>query len=218
VEDVASIRRNAPSALLSLDRAVSLSDVTHLAGMNSKLWQAVALPPAVLGDDAPAPGRAEQVTVVVVPAGGGELTPQLRDSVRSFLLNRCVAGVDITVRPAGAVLVKLRLTLRVDVAGHNPDTVVAAVREDLAAALTLPTRRLGQPLHASDVIAVVEAVPGVVSSRHEIVLAAGRCRVVPAHAGPSGPPIRSLHPDPDQVVRLSDATDAVDIGYEEATS
>jgi len=42
MEDMVSLRDNAPSTLLALERAVSLSDFSHLAAAQSSIWQARA--------------------------------------------------------------------------------------------------------------------------------------------------------------------------------
>ena len=78
MEDLNSLRENAPPTLLTLERAVSLLDFSHLASAQSSVWQAMAY------NDVMHEGRMERVTVVIVPAGGA-ISDGIKKDVRSFL-------------------------------------------------------------------------------------------------------------------------------------
>lgn len=168
LEPAESMRANAPATVLSLGRAVSLSDFGYLAASQSSVWQAVAFPAAESG-------TGESVTVVVIPAGGGLLTPSLKDSLEAFLTARALPGVTVTARSYQRVVISIGVQIRVDQTSFDPDVVKAAVAAALLDVFTLPKRRLGQTLHRSEVFRVVEAIPGVSSSEcwiaveHEIL-------------------------------------------------
>jgi uncharacterized phage protein gp47/JayE len=154
MEDVESLRENAPATLLTLERAVSLEDFGWLAAKQSSVWQARAfLRPAGIG-------RNERVEVVVVPAGGGELGT-LAATLTEFLLDHAVPEVQITVSRFTPQSFTLDLRLDVNAAGYNPDTVVAAVRTALESAFSLKRRKLGQDVFLSEVYKVVEGTTGV---------------------------------------------------------
>lgn len=155
-EEPSSVRRRAPAALSALRRAVSLDDFGHLAASRAGVWQARAF--AVLSPD-----RGQVVRVVVVPAGG-DVTPALLDDIARHLAAHALPGVRVRVAAYQLDPISLDITLRVDSTAFRHDAVSAAARAALLDALSLRRRGLGQPLHASDVYRVIEAVPGVEDS------------------------------------------------------
>jgi predicted phage baseplate assembly protein len=156
-EDAGSMRSAAPATVLTLGRAVSLSDFTYLASSQSSVWDAVALP-------ATPAGTGEAVTVVVVPAGGATLTKTQGDDVKAFLTNNALPGVKISATSYSPARLSITASLGVDPTKYEFAVVIAAVRAALLEAFTLPKRRLGQGVHRSDVFRVVEAVEGVSDS------------------------------------------------------
>jgi predicted phage baseplate assembly protein len=166
LEPTDSMRSGAPATVLTLGRAVSLTDFGYLAASQSSVWQAVALPVAESG-------TGESVGVVVVPAGGGSLTPTLKASLETFLAARALPGVTATVSGYRNVVVSIGVLIRVDQARFDPGVVKAAVTAALLDAFTLPKRQLGQTLHRSEVFRVVEAIDGVASSECWISLERG---------------------------------------------
>lgn len=215
MEDVSSLRQNAPAATLTLDRAVSLADLTHLANTNSKVWQAVALPEAAVTGTRGGSRRGDRVVLVVVTPGGRPLReePDSAESIRRFLLARTVPGVHLGLADFGSVEVRLDVVVRVDTGMDDPVVVVDRVRLAVEAALGLRRRRLGQSLEHSDVVAVVEAVPGVVNSRLTLQEPAGQR---PERLVRSGHTLRAVRPRPDQVVWLARSADLA-ISAQEAT-
>jgi len=176
MEPVESMRQNAPGSVLALDRAVSLSDYTHLAVNHSGVWQARAF------RRQPGPGRTEQVEVAVVPAGGGA-PGDLAKTLEGYLAARALPNVHLTVVPYQAVILDLQLTLQVKEDEYDPDLVSAAVRQELFRAFSLRKMKLGGSFFRSGVYAVVEAVEGVKNCR---------CRINPAGfrndwGGPAAP-------------------------------
>jgi hypothetical protein len=157
MEDVESLRRNAPAMVLTLERAVSTEDFASLAMGHSSVWQARAF------FRRKADPRWQRVEVVVVPANGGELGA-LEDTLSEFLHAHAVPGVEVVISRFQGDPVSLDVQVEVDTHAFSPDAVVRAVRAALLDALSLRRRQLGQPLYLSDVYKVVEAVPGVESS------------------------------------------------------
>jgi predicted phage baseplate assembly protein len=161
METVESMRDHAPASVLTLERAVSLADFTHLAATNSSVWQARAF------RRQPGVGRVERIEVAVVPAGGGSLGA-LGDSLQAFLTAHALPGVKITIIPYQSVILDLKLTLRIKEEEYDPDLVAKAVNQAVLAAFSLKNAKLGKPLYQSDVFAVVEGVAGVANCHCEI--------------------------------------------------
>ncbi|MFZ5447957.1 MAG: hypothetical protein ACOZFS_04895 [Thermodesulfobacteriota bacterium] len=157
-EGLDSLRANAPATLLTLDRAVSLSDFSYLVMSHSSVWQARAFyrPPGL--------GRNVKIDVVVVPAGGGGLGP-LTLTLTDFLLARAIPGVEVNLLPYLEQTFDLEVLLAVDTEAFNPEEVAATVKTALEAAFSLKKRKLGQDLFLSEVFQVVEGVAGVSHSQ-----------------------------------------------------
>ncbi|HEV8579156.1 MAG TPA: baseplate J/gp47 family protein [Thermoanaerobaculia bacterium] len=157
-EDVASLKAQAPTSVLTLDRAVSLSDFAALAARQASVWQARAFALPTGG------GRHASLEVVVVPAGGGPLGPLAAD-LESFLVTNAVPGVDLRVSPYEPRPFDLEVDIEVKGAEFDSDEVRKSVEAALLDAFSLRRRALGADLFASEVYEVVEAVRGVESSR-----------------------------------------------------
>ena len=157
METAASMRDNAPATLLTLERAVSLDDFAKLASGNSSVWQAKAFR---LND---AGSRQERVQVVIVPAGGAA-SDTLCGSVRDFLQQHALPGVQVSVVNFAKQPVNLNVVARIRSDRFIFGDVIAAVRQALLDGLSLRNRRLGEPLYISEVYKIVEGVTGVESS------------------------------------------------------
>jgi hypothetical protein len=155
MEGVESLRQNAPASLLTLQRAVSLSDFTNLAQASSSVWQARAirlLPPGL--------GRSDMIEVVVVPAGGGELGT-LAESLQETLSQHALPGVQISISKYQSVILDLDITIQIKMGEFDADLVSEDVRQTLFDAFSLEQSQLGESLYRSQVIEVVEGVVGV---------------------------------------------------------
>lgn len=157
MENVASLRENAPASLLALERAVSLSDFGFLAGTHSSVWQARAFAQPTHFE------QREQIEVVVVPANGGPLG-ELGATLREFLLRHAVPGIAIVVTKYDDAPFSVRVELTVDEAAYVADDVKTAVEGALIETFSLARRRLGQDLFLSEIYKVVENVTGVMHS------------------------------------------------------
>lgn len=157
MEETFSLRENAPSSLLALERAVSLSDFSHLAASQSSVWQAKAHSQVNDG------GRTERVNVVIVAADGVQ-SSEVRDAVKSYLMKHALPGVQVTVNDFKPKHFDLSVTVRVDTNEFNADEVEKAVKTALKDKFALKNRKLGAHLYLSEVYKVVEGIEGVENS------------------------------------------------------
>lgn len=157
MEDMTSLKDNAPATLLALERAVSLSDFSHLAASQSSVWQAKAFGQILHG------GRTESVRLVIVPADGVKSDETL-EAIRSFLQRHALPGVQVTVEDYEEACFNLSITVRVRLNAFVAEEVEKAVTSALADTFTLKNRKLGANLYLSEVTKVVEAVQGVENS------------------------------------------------------
>jgi predicted phage baseplate assembly protein len=198
-ESAASLRENAASALLALERAVSLGDYAALARGNAGVAQASAFRLAT------GRGQREKVEVVVVPAAGGSFTPALKASLEAFLLGHSLPGVQVIVSGYQSLPVRLKATVRVRPEAFEPEVVEAAVAAALAGTFALERRRLGQALYRSEVYAVVDAVDGVENSDVEILIGAQESAAAKRVVKDASGRVLAVHAQPRQCVHLADA-------------
>ena len=157
MESVASLRENAPPTVLALERAVSLSDFSHLAAAQSSIWQAKAYREILHG------GRLERVKVIIVPAGGVS-SDVLEGDVEAMLRMHAPPGVHVTVDAFEARRFDLSVTVRVKTGEFLADEVEQAVISTLKDRFALKNRKLGAHLYLSEIYKVVEGVQGVENS------------------------------------------------------
>ena len=164
MEDVTSLRENAPPTLLALERAVSLSDFAHLAASQSSVWQAKAYSQILHG------GRTESVNVVIVPADGVQSVESLK-TIRLLLQKHALPGVLVTVEDFSEYkkIFSIAAKVRVKTDEFVPEEVVKAVASALTVHFTLKNRKLGEHLYLSDAYKIVEWVKGVENSICEIL-------------------------------------------------
>ena len=153
-EDLEQVRDHAPSSVLTLKRAVSLSDFGRLCESYSSVWRARALR---LPDT---PGASDRIEVRVVPAGGGPLG-DLEESLWQTLSQHTHPGVLVSLADYEPLLVCFDITIRVDAEAFEPELVREAVRQALIDAFSLERAHFAEPLFRSRVFEVVEGVQGV---------------------------------------------------------
>ena len=195
MEATDSLRENAPASLLTLDRAVSVADFTHLAARQSSVWQARAFS---LDSSS---RRRDGVEVVIVPAGGGELG-DLKSSLGSFLSAHAIPGVEVKVSRYVPVRFDLVATLRIDSSQYEPDDVLQSTRQALIDAFSLERRKLGQDLFLSEVFQTVEETTGVENSTCVI---------------DGSPSLRRLEAADREVIHLDPDSSRLELIYEEYT-
>ena len=157
IEDISSLRDNAPPKLLALERAVSLSDFSHLAMGQSSIWQAKAFLKVHDGS------RTDNVVVVIVPAGGIE-SAEVNTSIEEYLQLHALPDVKVNVISFIPVKVDFTLTLRIKMDEFVTADVEDAVRFAIDEHFALKNRKLGEHLYLSEVYKVVENVYGVENS------------------------------------------------------
>jgi Baseplate J-like protein len=212
MESADSLRQNAPASLLALGRAVSLRDFTHLAGRHSSVWhaRAFALPTGL--------ARHETVEVVIVPAGGGDLTESLRTDLATYLEAIALPGVEVVVTQFVPIVLDLDVTVRVQTSAFDPEVVIRDVRAALEQAFALQRSAFARPLYRAALFEVVEAVTGVENSVCTIRETTVQNGAAPRRIarGPSQD-IRLLVPADNQIIFIDPALSQIDVTYQEFT-
>jgi hypothetical protein len=155
-EKLADARTNAPLTVLTLDRIVSVQDFEDFARAFAGIGKAQA---TLLWN-----GERQLVHLTVAGADGTAVDPT-SDSFKSLL-----DGIDaarhadqpVRVSPHTALTFTLSARVAVDRDLIQAD-VLAAVRTALTAAFAFEVRSFGQGVTASEVLAVMQNVPGVVA-------------------------------------------------------
>jgi len=160
-----SMRESAPATVLALERAVSLTDFTHLASHHSMVWQARAF------EVVPNRPARPEIRVVIVPAGGEPFSAgsDLAKLIRSYLENHAVPNTPVSVVSFEQVHISLKLSIMVDENAFDRKTVELAVIEHIETELANRRRKLGQSLYRSEVIALMEEVEGVENGHCQIL-------------------------------------------------
>ncbi|MGH7062542.1 MAG: putative baseplate assembly protein [Stellaceae bacterium] len=153
------VRRSAPLHVLTLDRVVSLEDYQDFAAAFAGVAKALATWTWY--------GRTRGVVVTVAGAGGSSLDPD-GETIADLAAAMRSAGnpyVPVVVLPHRTVPFQIGGLVRVDETDYDPDQVLAATRAALAQAFGFDARGLGQGVAQSEVVAAIQAVPGVVAVR-----------------------------------------------------
>ncbi len=153
-ESFANAQQNAPLTVLTLDRVVSLEDYENF----SRAYAGIAKALATWTWD----GRTRGIFITVA----GPLGAEVSDTVAQDLI--------IAIHDAGDPFVPIRVASYVDahfkVAGkikidpdYEPEKVISAAGDALRDAFSFANRGFGQPVVLSEVIALIQAVAGVVA-------------------------------------------------------
>jgi hypothetical protein len=157
-ETTGQIRRRAPEAFLTQERAITMPDYVAIAERNSQIDEAVATLRWT--------GSWYTVFLAAEPRGGGDLAPALRRSLTRFVNRYRLAGQDLQLESPRYVPLHIKLTVCVD-----PGYFQANVRKGLLQALgggceglfATDTFRFGQTVYLSPIYAAARKVPGVTS-------------------------------------------------------
>jgi len=156
-EQLAGARTNAPLTVLTLDRIVSLQDFEDFARAFAGIGKAQA---TLLWN-----GQTRHVHITIASAGGtpvdatSDLFKNLRtamDAARDPLQHLEI----VTFRPR---TFSLDAGVLVDAPRYVPADVLAQVTAALLTAFAFAARSFAQPVTAAEVIAVMQAVPGVIA-------------------------------------------------------
>jgi hypothetical protein len=152
-ETLTMARESAPRTVRTFGRAVSLRDFEDLVTASGEIAKAYA---TFVWDGL---DRAIHLTIA------GQAGALLSDQARRELGETLKAARDPNHRLLIANHVKVFVELEAGVAVHpdyDRDSVLAQVRTAVLAALSFDALRLGQPIHLSDLVRIMQDVPGVV--------------------------------------------------------
>jgi hypothetical protein len=157
LETAAQSRVNAPFAVRTLDRIVTLDDYADFARASAAIAKA-RVDLAWRG--------AQRVIILTVagPAGAPVVDPSPQhDDLLTALSGAAEADFPIALKSYRPRTFTVAAGLRVDPAYRTED-VYAAARSTLAGVFSFDRREFGQPVFKSEVIAAIQAVAGVISS------------------------------------------------------
>ena len=152
-EVLADARRNAPRTVLTLERVVSLRDFEDFARTFGGIGKAQA---TWLWD-----GERRLVHLTVAAANGGAVPASLVKSLTAAIDDARTPDQPLRVDSYTLLPFGLKARLKIDPA-RIPAEVSAAARATLLAAFSFKARDFGQAVTASEVIAVLQSVAGVV--------------------------------------------------------
>jgi predicted phage baseplate assembly protein len=155
-EKLDEARRNAPLTVLTLGRVVSLQDYEDFARSFSGISKALAT--WVWS------GERRTVLVTVAGANGAEVKAdsELSTNLVKALRQFGDPGVSLMLASYQPRLFRLSAAIKVD-AGFLSDKVLAAVEQKLRTSFSFEARTFGQPVHLSEITAVMQNVPGVMA-------------------------------------------------------
>ncbi len=145
-------RANAPLSVMTLDRIVTLRDYEDFA----RAFGGIAKAAAVWSWN----GTSRVIALTVAGVAGDVPAQRDIDNLRGAIAKASDQAIALTILPYRPATFRLSAKLRTDPA-FVPDVVKAAVVAALADAFSFDRRTLGQPVYKSEVIAVMQAVPGV---------------------------------------------------------
>jgi hypothetical protein len=155
-ETIDDARTNAPVTVKTLDRIVSLPDVRDFAAASAGITKASA---SWVWD-----GTRSVACVTVAGTDGAPVTPDSDqfDNLLQAMLDAADGTLAVTLCPYVPVTFSVAATVTPDPTLVDTE-VLASVKAALVAAFSFDARQFAQPVFASEVIAVVQEVPGVVA-------------------------------------------------------
>lgn len=155
-ESLDDARTNAPLTVLTLDRTVSLQDYEDF----SRAFAGVAKALATWTWER----QMRRVCITVAGPAGAEIKTESA-TFQNLLAALLLAGdpfVSLRVKSYRPAYFRIAAKVKVD-PDYQTDTVLAAVGQALRTQFSFVNRGFGQPVMLSEVIAVMQAVPGVVA-------------------------------------------------------
>jgi uncharacterized phage protein gp47/JayE len=156
IERREDMRAHAPASVLTMERAVSVSDFEQLALQHRSITKARAFYSVGLGA-----GRTDQIDVVAVLAEGRVINKDTRNELAGYLQARAVPTVSVIVSEHLPKPVAVTINIRVDSSRCVPTKVQQDVIAAVGEAFQPNKRQLGEAVHISAIYGVVEAVQGV---------------------------------------------------------
>jgi predicted phage baseplate assembly protein len=153
-ESLDDARTNAPLTVLTLDRTVSLQDYEDF----SRAFAGIAKALATLTWD----GQTKRVFITVAGPGGAEINADSDTYVNLLAALQQAGDPFVSLRVKSYRPAHFRFAGKVKVnPDYQTDLVLAAVEQALRKQFSFDVRAFGQPVFLSEVIAAVQAVPGV---------------------------------------------------------
>ncbi len=198
------IRAAAPSSVRTFDRIVALADFENAALEYAGVARAFARMAWDVDDEA--------VRLTVAGPGGDPLSSQVKSALAAYLDNRRDPNRKLVIQDVTQIPIQVIATVRAS-PGHPADQVATAAGVALATGLSFDKLTIGQPIRLSEVYALLQNVPGVLSA--EVTrLNFKRASDAQSHHAGSDPVQTSLAIQPDEIAHLDDpATDAVVISW-----
>jgi predicted phage baseplate assembly protein len=164
------MRQHAPLQVRNMDRLVTLKDYEDFARNFNGIERAQARP---VWD-----GHARRLHLSVAGMGGAALDPHsgIYAALLQAVLGLRAAGAQpVQIDSYERLVFDLKATLVHDpLDAHSPDELATAAVSALAAAFSFAARDFEQPVPASEVIAVLQGVPGVLAVRLEALYLHGQ--------------------------------------------
>jgi hypothetical protein len=168
------IREIAPLPTLTISRVVSLEDYQNYALGFAGIAKALATWTWS--------GNLRGVFLTIAGADGATLAADdpIISSLAAALRQYGDPYVPLTIVPGRLVLVTFAASVVVDTTTYDPSVVLAQAWQDVSAAFAFGRRSVGQGVAASEIIEVIQGVPGVLAVRLTGLQRSGQ----PATAGP----------------------------------
>jgi len=155
-EQLEEARRNAPLTVLTLGRIVSLQDYEDFARTFSGIDKSLATWTWF--------GEKRGVFVTVAGSGGAEVleSSQLYKNLVGAMSSSGDSLVPLQVKSYQSGLFRVTASLKIDPA-YVPEKVLADAEQQLRDEFSFANRSFGQPVHLSEVFAVLQQITGVIA-------------------------------------------------------
>ena len=156
-ENLDDARSNAPRTVLTIDRIVSISDYENFAAAFAGISMAQAVPLLI--------GQTAIIQITVAGAAGAAVDPtsQLAISLSAALDAARDPLPQVIISSYQPILFNITATIIIDETDYVEATVHAQVASTITAYFSFGQRSFAQPVTSAEVIAIMQAVPGVVA-------------------------------------------------------
>ncbi|MEI2579933.1 putative baseplate assembly protein [Scytonema sp. PRP1] len=155
-ESLSQVRRNAPLTVLTLDRLVSLQDYEDFARAFAGIAKALATWTWN--------GQVRGVFVTIAGANGAQVKPdsQVYKNLVAAMHSYGDPYVPLQVQSYRPAFFRITAKVKVD-PDYQEERVVAEVKQVLYSRFSFDTRAFGQPVALSEIMAIIQPVPGVLA-------------------------------------------------------
>jgi hypothetical protein len=155
-ETLNDARRNAPLTVLTLDRAVSLRDYEDFARAFAGIAKAQAI--WIWDNDE------RRIFITVAGPNGAEIKPEsdTYTNLLDALRNSGDPHVGFRVKSYRRAFFRINAGIIIH-SDYMPEKVLESVEQSLRKQYSFEERTFGQPVHLSEITAVIQSVPGIVA-------------------------------------------------------